>query len=244
MLGVAIIAGATFVKVPQIRALAVSRSAAGLSALSFELENIGYTIHASYGFLLGLPFNAYGEAGIMLLQVAFLTACSTIVSGSCCVVSPVCFIDSYYMLYICYVCYKLMILLPPEHAAAGSGVPLRAGERQPRPQCGCCQRRHHRCGRHRCAGTGCKSDLVSGVSQLLAQLWISEWLIDGLCQIRRIRPNMSDPSTFCFDKSGPYTRPNSSCKSSACNMFLCVSMRSTSNIGEPRVSVFMILASY
>lgn len=98
MLGVAIIAGATFVKVPQIRALAVSRSAAGLSALSFELENIGYTIHASYGFLLGLPFNAYGEAGIMLLQVAFLTACSTIVSGSCCVVSPVCFIDSYYML--------------------------------------------------------------------------------------------------------------------------------------------------
>lgn len=72
MLGVAIIAGAAFVKVPQILALSASRSAVGLSALSFELENIGYTIHASYGFLLGLPFSAYGEAGIMLLQNTLL----------------------------------------------------------------------------------------------------------------------------------------------------------------------------
>ena len=68
VLGLGIIAGASIVKVPQILALTASKSAEGLSKLSFELENIGYTIHAGYGFILGLPFSTYGEAGIMLLQ--------------------------------------------------------------------------------------------------------------------------------------------------------------------------------
>ena len=36
------------------------------------MQNIGYTIHAGYGFVLGLPFSAYGEAGIMLLQNTLL----------------------------------------------------------------------------------------------------------------------------------------------------------------------------
>ena len=67
-LGLGIIAGAAFVKVPQITALTSSKSAEGLSALGFELENIGLTIHAAYGFLKQLPFGTYGEATIMLLQ--------------------------------------------------------------------------------------------------------------------------------------------------------------------------------
>ena len=72
VLGLGIIAGASFVKVPQILTLKASKSAEGLSALGFELENIGYTIHAAYGYILGLPFSTYGEAGIMLLQNTLL----------------------------------------------------------------------------------------------------------------------------------------------------------------------------
>ena len=73
-LGLGIIAGAAFVKVPQITALTSSKSAEGLSALGFELENIGLTIHAAYGFLKQLPFGTYGEATIMLLQNTVLLA--------------------------------------------------------------------------------------------------------------------------------------------------------------------------
>ena len=74
LLGVGIIAGACFVKVPQIMALRASRSADGLSAVGFELENVVYIIHAAYGYLLRLPFGAYGEAGIMLIQNSVLLA--------------------------------------------------------------------------------------------------------------------------------------------------------------------------
>ncbi len=74
MLGLGIIAGASFVKVPQISTLFGSKSAEGLAASGFELENIGLTIHAAYGFLKQLPFGTYGEATIMLLQNTALLA--------------------------------------------------------------------------------------------------------------------------------------------------------------------------
>ena len=73
-LGLGIIAGAAFVKVPQITALTSSKSAEGLAASGFELENIGLTIHAAYGYLKQLPFGTYGEATIMLLQNTVLLA--------------------------------------------------------------------------------------------------------------------------------------------------------------------------
>ena len=59
---------------PQITALTHSKSAEGLAASGFELENIGLTIHAAYGFLRQLPFGTYGEATIMLLQNTVLLA--------------------------------------------------------------------------------------------------------------------------------------------------------------------------
>jgi hypothetical protein len=37
-----------------------NKSAAGISALSFELEALGLIIHTSYGALSGLPWSAYG----------------------------------------------------------------------------------------------------------------------------------------------------------------------------------------
>ena len=52
-----------------------SRSAEGLNFSSFELENIAFSIHTAYGIVLGLPFSAFGEAVIILLQNTFLLAC-------------------------------------------------------------------------------------------------------------------------------------------------------------------------
>ena len=72
LLGYLIIAGACYVKVPQILALRKAKSAEGLSASAFELEQIGYSIHSTYGFVMGLPFTAFGEAIIMLLQNTLL----------------------------------------------------------------------------------------------------------------------------------------------------------------------------
>lgn len=73
-LGYAIVAGAGLLKVPQILGVLRSRSAQGLNVASFELENIGFSIHTAYGFVLGLPFSAFGEAVIILLQNTFLLA--------------------------------------------------------------------------------------------------------------------------------------------------------------------------
>ena len=74
-LGYGIVAGAAGLKIPQIRSVLRSRSAEGLNFSSFELENIAFSIHTAYGFVLGLPFSAFGEAVIILLQNTFLLAC-------------------------------------------------------------------------------------------------------------------------------------------------------------------------
>lgn len=73
-LGFAIIAAACIVKVPQILKIAQNRSAAGLSLLSFELEQLALSVHATYGFLLALPSSAYGEAVVLILQNTFILA--------------------------------------------------------------------------------------------------------------------------------------------------------------------------
>ncbi|GBF91043.1 hypothetical protein Rsub_03899 [Raphidocelis subcapitata] len=74
MMGYGIIAGSTLVKVPQIANVVRARSAEGLSAASFELESWGLLVHAAYGWVNGLPFSSYGEAGILLAQNLLLLA--------------------------------------------------------------------------------------------------------------------------------------------------------------------------
>lgn len=64
--------GATIVKVPQILNIVRAGSAEGINAVSIELETIGYFVHFSYGFLRGLPFSTYGEAGLLLAQTIVL----------------------------------------------------------------------------------------------------------------------------------------------------------------------------
>ena len=63
-----ILAFSFVVKIPQILTLNKSHSADGLSPISFELEQLGLSIHTAYGFLTSLPFNAFGEALIILVQ--------------------------------------------------------------------------------------------------------------------------------------------------------------------------------
>lgn len=72
VLGYAILAGASFVKVPQILNVARARSAEGLSRVSSELEVLGFLVHFSYGFVWNLPFNTYGEAALLLAQTLVL----------------------------------------------------------------------------------------------------------------------------------------------------------------------------
>lgn len=68
VLGYCILAGACFTKVPQISNVVKAKSAEGLSAISFELETLGFLVHASYGLVMGLAFNTYGESIILLAQ--------------------------------------------------------------------------------------------------------------------------------------------------------------------------------
>lgn len=80
LLGYAMIAGSCFVKVPQIVNVLKSRSAEGLSALSFELETVTFIVSAGYGYLKELPFSAYGESVILCVQNFFLLALIYILS--------------------------------------------------------------------------------------------------------------------------------------------------------------------
>jgi mannose-P-dolichol utilization defect 1 len=68
MLGIAILAGACIVKLPQIIAVWKSKSGEGLPLVSGELENYVYAIHMAYGVVNGLPITAYGEAAASWVQ--------------------------------------------------------------------------------------------------------------------------------------------------------------------------------
>jgi len=68
VLGYLIVAASTIIKLPQISRIIDGKSAAGLSALMFILENIGYTIGLSYNFNSGFPFSTYGENLFVLIQ--------------------------------------------------------------------------------------------------------------------------------------------------------------------------------
>ena len=72
VLGYAVVAGASVLKVPQIAAVLRAGSAQGLSRTMFEAEIVGYTVVLAYSLHRGLSFNAFGEVVFMLLQNAVL----------------------------------------------------------------------------------------------------------------------------------------------------------------------------
>lgn len=67
-LGIGIIAASSIVKVPQILKLLGSRSAAGVSFLSYVLETSAYLISLAYNFRNGFPFSTYGETALIMGQ--------------------------------------------------------------------------------------------------------------------------------------------------------------------------------
>ncbi|KAJ9559991.1 hypothetical protein OSB04_005151 [Centaurea solstitialis] len=74
LLGYAIVAASTTVKLPQIMKIIQHKSVRGLSVVAFEMEVVGYTIALAYCLHNGLPFSAYGELAFLLLQG--IAACS------------------------------------------------------------------------------------------------------------------------------------------------------------------------
>jgi mannose-P-dolichol utilization defect protein 1 len=105
LLGYAIVAASTTVKVPQVGGFLHSKSfvffiivfgynlfnyllkfqilkilknksVRGLSVVGFELEVVGYTIALAYCLHKGLPFSAYGELAFLLIQGACYTLLS------------------------------------------------------------------------------------------------------------------------------------------------------------------------
>jgi mannose-P-dolichol utilization defect protein 1 len=67
-LGIGIIAASSIVKVPQILKLTQSKSADGVSFLSYLLETSAYLITLAYNFRNGFPFSTYGETALILGQ--------------------------------------------------------------------------------------------------------------------------------------------------------------------------------
>jgi mannose-P-dolichol utilization defect protein 1 len=67
-LGIGIIAASSIVKVPQILKLVNSKSASGVSFLSYLLETSAYLISLAYNVRQGFPFSTFGETGLIMVQ--------------------------------------------------------------------------------------------------------------------------------------------------------------------------------
>ncbi|EPE30287.1 hypothetical protein GLAREA_13010 [Glarea lozoyensis ATCC 20868] len=67
-LGIAIIAASSIVKIPQILKLLSSKSASGISFLSYLLETSAYLIGLAYNVRQGFPFSTFGETGLIMAQ--------------------------------------------------------------------------------------------------------------------------------------------------------------------------------
>ncbi|KAI8946369.1 hypothetical protein F4801DRAFT_564865 [Xylaria longipes] len=72
-LGIGIIGASAIVKVPQIIKLLQSRSASGISFLSYLLETSSYLITLAYNFRNGFPFSTFGETALILCQNVVIT---------------------------------------------------------------------------------------------------------------------------------------------------------------------------
>lgn len=72
-LGIGIVGASSVVKVPQILNLVRSRSASGVSFLSYLLETTSYLISLAYNVRNGFPFSTYGETALILGQNIVIT---------------------------------------------------------------------------------------------------------------------------------------------------------------------------
>ncbi|KAI1198412.1 hypothetical protein F5X97DRAFT_299677 [Nemania serpens] len=72
-LGIGIIGVSSIVKVPQIIKLVQSKSASGISFLSYLLETTSYLITLAYNIRNGFPFSTFGETALILGQNVIIT---------------------------------------------------------------------------------------------------------------------------------------------------------------------------
>ncbi|KAI5069148.1 hypothetical protein GOP47_0015449 [Adiantum capillus-veneris] len=72
VLGYAIVAASSIVKVPQIYLIIKGRSVKGLSSTAFELEVVGYTLALAFCIYKKLPFSTYGELSFLLIQALII----------------------------------------------------------------------------------------------------------------------------------------------------------------------------
>ncbi|KAI0391484.1 mannose-P-dolichol utilization defect 1 protein [Xylariaceae sp. FL0594] len=72
-LGIGIIGASSIVKVPQIIKLVNSKSASGVSFLSYLLETSSYLITLAYNIRNGFPFSTFGETALILGQNVIIT---------------------------------------------------------------------------------------------------------------------------------------------------------------------------
>lgn len=72
-LGIGIVAASAVVKVPQILKLVRSKSASGVSFLSYLLETSSLLITLAYNVRNGFPFSTFGEAALILCQNIVIT---------------------------------------------------------------------------------------------------------------------------------------------------------------------------
>lgn len=72
-LGIGIVGASSVVKVPQIIKLVQSRSASGVSFLSYLLETSSYLISLAYNVRNAFPFSTYGETALVLGQNVIIT---------------------------------------------------------------------------------------------------------------------------------------------------------------------------
>ncbi|KAI1326974.1 mannose-P-dolichol utilization defect 1 protein [Xylariaceae sp. FL0255] len=72
-LGIGIIGASSIVKVPQILKLTQSKSADGISFLSYLLETSSFLITLAYNIRNGFPFSTFGETALILGQNVVIT---------------------------------------------------------------------------------------------------------------------------------------------------------------------------
>ncbi|KAI1191901.1 hypothetical protein F5B17DRAFT_381425 [Nemania serpens] len=72
-LGIGIIGASSIVKVPQIIKLVQSKSASGVSFLSYLLETTSYLVTLAYNIRNGFPFSTFGETALILGQNVIIT---------------------------------------------------------------------------------------------------------------------------------------------------------------------------
>lgn len=72
VLGFGIILGSILVKVPQIAKIVKNKSGEGINIYSVTLDLSAITLYASYNFVKGFPFSAWGDNAFLAAQTALI----------------------------------------------------------------------------------------------------------------------------------------------------------------------------